>query len=479
MVTAGVYLLIRSSPLIEYSNIVLLSCLWLGTITTVFSSLIGLFQQDIKKIIAYSTMSQLARECNIHLIILRHQTIYAEFIFNNLYQIIDTINSQITKAHGYLFNSHISYNLFNSLLINWLYYYIYISVIMSVKWKIIILSKLVRISEAIRLILIFVIFIKNNHLFFQDILISGIWCLFFYFNKATKSIINKNFICSSLRSKNNKLNPYYVTGFTDPHISLRSIYGGTKSGEGCFLINIRPNLKLKTGYSVELVFKLALHFRDKSLLTHIKNYFEVGTITERTDGYIQYWIGSIKDLEIIVKHFDTYPLITQKWSDYTLFKQVFVLMKCKEHLTREGLKKIVLIKSVLNNGLSNELKIAFPDIVPVIRPLRKNQVILDPHWMAGFVDAEGCFHIAINPSSNKAGGTVHLKFLVSQHSRDKGDPGKGYPCPPFQGLNSFIDYFDCGNYFKKSSNEMAGEFIVTKFKDVYETRLASQGNLFR
>lgn len=59
MVTAGVYLLMRSSPLIEYSDTVLLVCLWIGAITTVFSSLIGLFQQDIKKVIAYSTMSQL------------------------------------------------------------------------------------------------------------------------------------------------------------------------------------------------------------------------------------------------------------------------------------------------------------------------------------------------------------------------------------------------------------------------------------
>ena len=59
MVTAGVYLLMRASPLIEYSSTVLISCLWIGSITTVFSSLIGLFQQDIKKVIAYSTMSQL------------------------------------------------------------------------------------------------------------------------------------------------------------------------------------------------------------------------------------------------------------------------------------------------------------------------------------------------------------------------------------------------------------------------------------
>jgi NADH-ubiquinone oxidoreductase chain 5 len=49
----------RSSPLIEYSSTVLMLCLGLGAITTVFSSLIGLFQQDIKKVIAYSTMSQL------------------------------------------------------------------------------------------------------------------------------------------------------------------------------------------------------------------------------------------------------------------------------------------------------------------------------------------------------------------------------------------------------------------------------------
>jgi len=59
MVTAGVYLLMRVSPLIEYSSTVLIFCLWVGAITTVFSSLIGLFQQDIKKVIAYSTMSQL------------------------------------------------------------------------------------------------------------------------------------------------------------------------------------------------------------------------------------------------------------------------------------------------------------------------------------------------------------------------------------------------------------------------------------
>ena len=76
MVTAGVYLLMRTSPLIEYSSTVLILCLWIGSITTVFSCLIGLFQQDIKKVIAYSTMSQLAQE----FFKFRHQTICVNII---------------------------------------------------------------------------------------------------------------------------------------------------------------------------------------------------------------------------------------------------------------------------------------------------------------------------------------------------------------------------------------------------------------
>jgi NADH-ubiquinone oxidoreductase chain 5 len=97
MVTAGVYLLMRTSPLIEYSSTVLILCLWIGAITTVFSSLIGLFQQDIKKVIAYSTMSQLARECILKYIF-RHQTICVEVIYENIYKVLSIINSQITKA---------------------------------------------------------------------------------------------------------------------------------------------------------------------------------------------------------------------------------------------------------------------------------------------------------------------------------------------------------------------------------------------
>ena len=54
-------------------------------------------------------------------------------------------------------------------------------------------------------------------------------------------------------------------------------------------------------------------------------------------------------------------------------------MKNKEHLTMEGLEKIVNLRASMNKGLSNELKVTFPNTIPVQRPLVTNQKIKDPN----------------------------------------------------------------------------------------------------
>jgi len=59
MLLRGIFLIIRCSPLFEHSTITLTVCTLLGAITAFFAASIGLFQNDIKKIIAYSTCSQL------------------------------------------------------------------------------------------------------------------------------------------------------------------------------------------------------------------------------------------------------------------------------------------------------------------------------------------------------------------------------------------------------------------------------------
>lgn len=59
MVTAGVYLILRCSPIFEYAPITLAIITCVGATTAVLGASIGLVQMDIKKIIAYSTCSQL------------------------------------------------------------------------------------------------------------------------------------------------------------------------------------------------------------------------------------------------------------------------------------------------------------------------------------------------------------------------------------------------------------------------------------
>ena len=59
MVTAGVFLVVRCSPIYEYSPIILNFITIIGMTTALFAATVALVQNDIKKIIAYSTCSQL------------------------------------------------------------------------------------------------------------------------------------------------------------------------------------------------------------------------------------------------------------------------------------------------------------------------------------------------------------------------------------------------------------------------------------
>ena len=59
LVTAGLYLLVRSSPLLEYSSTALLVITLVGSSTAFFAATCGLVQNDLKRIIAFSTISQL------------------------------------------------------------------------------------------------------------------------------------------------------------------------------------------------------------------------------------------------------------------------------------------------------------------------------------------------------------------------------------------------------------------------------------
>jgi len=59
MVTAGIFMVARTSPLFELSDVALSFVMVIGAITALFMGLLGIVQNDIKRVIAYSTLSQL------------------------------------------------------------------------------------------------------------------------------------------------------------------------------------------------------------------------------------------------------------------------------------------------------------------------------------------------------------------------------------------------------------------------------------
>ncbi len=59
MVTAGIFMVARMSPLYELSETALATVMVIGAITALFMGLIGIVQNDIKRVVAYSTLSQL------------------------------------------------------------------------------------------------------------------------------------------------------------------------------------------------------------------------------------------------------------------------------------------------------------------------------------------------------------------------------------------------------------------------------------
>jgi hypothetical protein len=126
------------------------------------------------------------------------------------------------------------------------------------------------------------------------------------------------------------------------------------------------------------MFAISLNKKDIEILENICFSFGVGKIYN-SGTKIYYRVESFKELPVIIDHFDKYPLITTKFSDFLLFKECFNIIKNEEHLAEKGLLKLVSLKSVLNRGLSDNLKQNFSNIIPIERPEYKFKGITDPN----------------------------------------------------------------------------------------------------
>lgn len=232
------------------------------------------------------------------------------------------------------------------------------------------------------------------------------------------------------------IDPWFITGFSD--------------AEGCFSCSILKSSSYKFGWEVQLNFQIKLHVKDFPILVGIQQSLGGIGIISSNQSSCAFRVRKLNELIELIKFFDKYPLISLKRGDYLLFKQIVSIMQLKEHITLEGLQKIVNIRATLNFGLSKELQLMFPETIPVPRPLRETCVIPHSDWIAGFTSGEGNFSVSLDKGIFKS-----LLFKITQHEKDE------------VLLTAIKEYFNCGScYLRKQENII--DFKVTKFSDINE-----------
>lgn len=332
----------RSSPLIEYSSTVLLICLWLGAITTVFSSLVGLFQQDIKKVIAYSTMSQKAQENNIFF---RHQTICVGVI-------LKIINSQITKAHDYLYyNNHISNRFFNSFSAMWQYLSILNYQTMSEKWKIVTICKQVGISEAIRLILILIsslVFPLLNSAHYFTLIPTNRQKPLWLRLKYDGCLIFKSSY-STLNTPNNQPDPFFEW------------LAGAIDGDGYF--------NLSKGGTAR--FTITMDIRDKKALYEIKHKLGGSIYTIANANALRYQLSHKKGLMVLLNGVNG------------LIRNPVRMLQMNKLCVKYGIELIYPKALTFNNG-----------------------------WLSGFIDSDGSVYFNEQSGQVFISATQKNKYLL-------------------------------------------------------------------
>jgi len=142
---------------------------------------------------------------------------------------------------------------------------------------------------------------------------------------------------------------YYLAGFAD--------------GEGSFNISFRPREDYSVPWKVSVCFNVSQ--RDKVVLTLFRRYLNCGTMRQRGDGVWYYEVNNLTAIwENVIPFFEKFRFLSaKKKRDFSKFKQIAVSMRNNDHLTEEGIRKILEIRRDMNDGGVKRRKYSEKEIV--------------------------------------------------------------------------------------------------------------------
>lgn len=242
------------------------------------------------------------------------------------------------------------------------------------------------------------------------------------------------------------LNPWAITGLTD--------------GDGSFYIAISKSAKNLIGWSVSINFQIvaSANSANMKMLGLVKSFFgDIGNISKHnSDNTLRYTTGGVANCKIIQQHFLNYPLLTYKLVYFHLWSSVLDIMGKGEHLTLDGLLKIVGLKAQFKKGLSKLLATSFPNYTPAVKPHFNPKLSkMNIHWLCAFISADGYFGLRIRR---------HIKFPL------------GANCEPVISISQdgislitlehIVTFLGVGKVSRDSSNRTTYLFFISSVKNI-------------
>ena len=147
---------------------------------------------------------------------------------------------------------------------------------------------------------------------------------------------------SDADNQQERLDAEWIVGFVD--------------GEGCFHVSINRMHGMSIGWQVLPEFRVVQHQRDEQILFRLKEYFGFGNVVVNHGDRKEFRVRGLDNLNKLVRFFIKYPLKTSKRNSFELFAQILELMNNKEHLNKEGLRKIANLASKMNRQVQRRLE---------------------------------------------------------------------------------------------------------------------------
>lgn len=149
---------------------------------------------------------------------------------------------------------------------------------------------------------------------------------------------------------------------------------GFIDGEGNFQVFLDK-------YYLRAMFRIRLHKDDINVLNKIQEFLGKGRVVIDGNSCV-FIISDTKDLiNVLFPLVDEYKLYTTKWLDYNDFKKV-VLFLSNSNTTRVSLSQLAWVKNIIDNMNLGRTEFNH-NLIP--------NIIVDPFWLLGFIEAEGTF----------------------------------------------------------------------------------------